>query len=648
MTPTVLTDRGVQLDPRQQKQVEVTAPDVASAGREPGPAPSRPGWLRRHRFSVTVIAFYVALGVIAYWHVLADSPGRLVSTAEGDPSQMVWFFGWTAHALAAGHNPFFSSAANAPYGLNLAQMTSMPLLGVLFAPLTLLAGPIVSVNVCFALAMPASAATAYVVLRRWKIWAPAAALGGLAFGFSPYMVNEGTQHLNLVFLPLVPLIVATLVELFNRPRHPLRWGVALAGLVTAQYLICSEVLAVTLLMSIAGLMIAGAYWAQTKRDELAAVVGPAIKGLAVAVGVSLLVLSYPIWFGFAGPDHYTGQLRPESPVYNAHVGEFVAPTPLQLVHPALGATGASLYRDSFLIEGAYLGLGVLAVLAVLLWVCRRSPRVRFTAALGAISAVLSFGAHADVNGKAVPLPFLVLSKVPVLADIIPLRFAMATAACAAALLAFALDRVHLDGVRRTDRTGGPKSANWRANAAFAAVSLVVVVTWLPAWPFASQSAPTLPPAVVRALPAHDPLVLTYPYPLPEHNRAMVWQAEARFPFRLSGVYAAVPQHDGRPASQAPLLRPYAVQEYLDVQESWPYLRYPRPSPHVAMATQVRAFVVRQHVDAVLVDLSAHNAAKVANTFSGAFGRPTLTIAGFDLWVIEGTPTGVGQISTVTK
>ena len=112
---------------------------------------------------------------------------------------MVWFFGWTAHALATGHNPFFSSAANAPYGLNLAQMTSAPLLGVLFAPLTLLAGPVASVTVCFALAMPASAAAAYAVLRRWRIWAPAAALGGLVFGFSPYMVNEGSQHLNLVF-----------------------------------------------------------------------------------------------------------------------------------------------------------------------------------------------------------------------------------------------------------------------------------------------------------------------------------------------------------------------------------------------------------------------------------------------------------------
>ncbi|MGA8362220.1 MAG: hypothetical protein WB793_11415, partial [Candidatus Dormiibacterota bacterium] len=544
--------------------------------------------------------------------------------------QMVWFFGWTAHALATGHSPFFSSAANAPYGLNLAQMTSAPLLGVLFAPLTLLAGPVASVSVCFVLAMPLSAAAAYAVLRRWKIWAPAAALGGLAFGFSPYMVNEGSQHLNLVFLPLVPLIVATIVELFNRPRHPLRWGAALGGLAAAQYFISSEMLALTALMSVVGLMICGAYWAQTKPGELRRVIGPAIRGVVVAVGVSLVLLAYPIWFGFFGPHHYTGATWAENLAYDAHLSDFVAPTPLQLVRPVLGATGASLYRNSSLLEGAYVGWGVLAVLALLLWVCRRSPRVRLAGALVAISALLSFGSHADVSGRSVPLPFLVLSKVPTLGDIIPLRFAVATAACIAAVLAFALDSIHRGGV--PELVGRWKSANWRANAALAAVFVVVGVTWLPAWPFSSQSVQRLPSAVVRALPAGDPLVLTYPYPLPAHDSAMVWQAEAGFPFRLSGVYAMVPQSDGRPAARASLLHPAAVQEYLGAEEGGSLFSYPRPSPNVDMVAQVREFVVRQHVDAVVVDLSATNAARVAHTVSTALGTPRVTSGGFELWV----------------
>ena len=626
----ILTDRGVQLN--SGTQGEVTPSTLAAVNGGPDPRPSAPGWFRRHGFSVFVIAVYVGLGLAAYWPVLSDVSGRLVSQVYGDPSQMVWFFGWTAHALATGHNPFFSSAANAPYGLNLAQMTSAPLLGVLFAPLTLLAGPVASVSVCFVLAMPASAAAAYAVLRRWNIWAPAAALGGLAFGFSPYMVNEGSQHLNLVFLPLVPLIVATLVELFNRPRHPLRWGAALGGLAAAQYCISSEMLALTALMSAVGLTICGAYWAQTKPGELRTAMGPAIKGGAIAVCVSLILLAYPIWFGFAGPHHYTGPTWPEALAYDAHPNDFVAPTPLQLVRPVMGATGASLYRNSSLLDGAYLGWGVLAVVAVLLWVCRRSPRIRLAGALGAISALLAFGSHADVNGKSVPLPFLVLTKVPTLGDIIPLRFSVATAACIAALLAFALDSIHRGGVHRPELVGRWKSANWRANAALSAVFLVVVVTWLPAWPFSSQSVQRLPSAVVTALPAGDPLVLTYPYPLPADDSAMLWQAEAGFPFRLSGVYAMVPQRDGRPAARAPLLHPAAVQEYFAAEETGSLFSYPRPSPNVDMVAQAREFVVRQHVDAVLVNLSATNAVRVGDMFSTALGPPRLTSGGFELWV----------------
>jgi hypothetical protein len=390
-------------------------------------------------------------------------------------------------------------------------------------------------------------------------------------------------------------------------------------------------------MSIFGLALAGVYWNQTRPDELRAAVGPAIRGVAVAVGVAAVVLAYPIWFGFAGPQHYSGATWPQAFQFSTHLSYFLAPTPLQLFRPVLGATGASAYQYSSLLEGAYLGLGVLAVLAVLVWVCRRSPQVRLAAALGVIAAVLSFGSHADVGGKSVPMPFLFLAKLPMLSDIIPVRFSVATAACVAAILAFALDRIHRGDVQWPNLLRGTRSANWRATAVLAAVFLVVGLTWLPALPFASQSVQKLPAAVVSTLPAGDPLVLTYPYPLTAADSAMVWQAEAGFHFRLSGVYAMVPQSDGPPAAQAPLLHPAAVQEYLAVEEVGAKSDYPRPSPNVDMVAEVKDFVARQRVDAVVVSLSATNAARVRDVFTRALGPPRLTSGGFELWV-----TGTGR------
>ena len=277
----------------------------------------------------------------------------------------------------------------------------------------------------------------------------------------------------------------------------------------------------------------------------------------------------------------------------------------------------------------------MAAVAVLMWVCRRSLRVRLVAALGVIAAVLSFGSYAVVNGKNVPFPFLLLSKLPMLADIIPVRFAVATAACVAAVLALALDSIHRGEVSRSGLTGTPKPASWRAHAALAAVSLVVVISWLPAWPVATQSVRGLPSAIVRALPAGNPLVLTYPYPLIANDSAMLWQAQAGFSFRLSGIYAMVPQHDGQPGYQTPLLHPYAVQEYFAAEEPGATSNYPKPSPHVDMPAEAKHYVVRQHVDAVVVDRSAANAATVSNMFAAALGPPSLSSGGFELWVTGG-------------
>ena len=135
-------------------------------------------------FSMLVVAVYAVLGILAYWPVLPGDPHRLYGQANGDPAQTVWFFAWTAHAVVTGHNPLFTMAVNVPSGLNLAQQAGIPLLGLLALPITLIVGPVASATTFMVAAMPLSAACAYAVLRRWQVWAPAAALGGLAYGFS--------------------------------------------------------------------------------------------------------------------------------------------------------------------------------------------------------------------------------------------------------------------------------------------------------------------------------------------------------------------------------------------------------------------------------------------------------------------------------
>lgn len=576
-----------------------------------------------------IVVLYLVFGLVAFWPVLANVPHRLPFQIYGDPSQMVWFIGWTAHAITTGHNPFFSEAANAPFGINMAQMTFAPLLGLLFLPLTLVAGPVTSTAVCFTLAMPISAASAFAVLRRWDIWMPASALGGLAYGFSPYMVDQGGTHLNLAFTPLPPLIIACVVRLLSRPPHSVRCGLGLGLLVAAQFFISSEVLAITAILTLLGIVIVCAYSAHQHQGRVRAVVSPALKGAIAATAVAALLVAYPVWYQFAGPRHYRGAPWPYQPGYNASLLEFVAPTPHQLIQPALSATGAGLYAGSFLEDGAYLGFGVLLVIAALVWACRHSPKVRLATTMGAISAVLSFGPYIYTNGvpRRVVLPFYYLTKLPAVADIVPIRFSLATGACVAALLAFGLDDLRWGAAHLRVPSWGP-APRAKLKLTLGAVLLIVGVTWLPSWPFPSQSVTTLPSAVTTALPPGRPIVLTYPYPLISQDTAMLWQAEAGFSFRLIGVYARVPQTNGAPGSQAPPLDPPEVQDFLSAEES----SSGAGNIPAGLAMETRQFISAHHVGAIIVSLSAPRAAAVARTFSTAIGAPNLVSGGFEIWV----------------
>ena len=192
--------------------------------------------------SVAAICAYILLGVTAYRPVLPDISGKLFSNAS-DFTQSVWFIGWVPHALAHGLNPFFSNAMYSPTGVNLADNTASPFLGLLTAPLALVWSPLVVGNLLLVLSMPISAAAAFVVLRKWQVWWPAAALGGLVYGFSPYMVGQGLGHVEMMFVPLPPFIVMTVVSILQRQGSERRLGIQLGLLIAVQYLILPEVLA---------------------------------------------------------------------------------------------------------------------------------------------------------------------------------------------------------------------------------------------------------------------------------------------------------------------------------------------------------------------------------------------------------------------
>src|SRR3954468_19344768 len=139
-------------------------------------------------FSAVVLGAYVALAVAVFSGAWRDPATRWVGN-DFDPILFIWHLRWMPFALGDGHNPLLSNYMAYPDGFNLMWNTSILLPAFVLSPITLLLGMIVAYNVLATLALALSAWCAYFALRRYARPLPAA-IGGLLYGFSPFMFAQ--------------------------------------------------------------------------------------------------------------------------------------------------------------------------------------------------------------------------------------------------------------------------------------------------------------------------------------------------------------------------------------------------------------------------------------------------------------------------
>ena len=580
--------------------------------------------------SVLVVLGYILIGAVAFWPVfpLSDHPFG----AGGDFALVLWLLAWVPHALGHGLNPLFSNAMYVPTGLNLGQNTASPLLGLITAPLAPVASPLVRANLVTVVAMPASATAAFVVLRKWDIWWPAAALGGLIYGFSPFLIGHSLGHLSLIFMPVPPFIALTVASVFRHMGSPRRLGVQLGLLLCAQYFISPEVLT-----SVAVLIVAAVACMAIRRPSKAAEMMRAVwYPVSIALAVMAVLLAYPIWMMLAGPQHITGPTFSTVNPYHNDLLSFVAPGPLQRVSLGMRSLGTRLATGSEVTEASgYIGIPLLVLTGFLAWRSRRSSRTQLAMALVVVAALLSLGPHLAVNGRltGIPLPFLLLDHVPLVDNLLPSRFSFEMSACLAAVVAFGLDDLRRAPARRDHQHAAARTG--LAGAAFVVITLAVLIgTQLPEWPnqFGVKPAVALPASLQRAIPPGDPVAITYPYATYLTSEAMLWQADDAFRFRLLGGYGYhTSTPDTGPSILSPsFMSPPELQQFLAGQD--PPSSYGPTLPVTAeLVKQTRTTLARYHVRLVIVDRSAPGSRPVMALFAAALGSQKTSAGPFSLW-----------------
>lgn len=473
---------------------------------------------------LTYLGFAAALHAPAF----VDLRRRTLCSC-GDQPQTDWFLAWTPHAVFSGQPPWTTDRLLVPDGANLMWNTLMPLPGLLVSPVTVLAGPMAAHTLLSVLAFAGSATAMWWVARRWATWWPARFAAGLLYGFSPYLVAQGSGHLNLQLVMLSPLVLLAADELLVRQRRR-AWvgGALLAVIALAQLLTTEEVLASTFVVAVAGVVVLA--WQQRRQLDRRRLRHAAV-GLGTAAALLTAAAAWPLWVQFFGPGRVTAPVQDPSR-YAADVLGVLVPTSHQL----LGLAETSAWGGNPSENGSYLGLPLVLGLALLAWRFRAIPVVRWAAALGVVSWVLSLGERLHVGGTAydVALPFALVSRLPVLHNLAAVRLSLYVTLCAAVVLAVGLDRLHADGWLQRHRIGA------------AVLALACLVPLLPRGPYQYVDAGTpsyFTSGAVDRVPA-GAVAFTYPVPRYPSSAPMAWQALAGFRYRSLGGYLISRDADG--------------------------------------------------------------------------------------------------------
>ena len=465
---------------------------------------------------------YLVVGFALWVHAWVDGATTHTLCGCGDPALFLWFFQWPATALAHGENPFYSTALFHPGGINLLAQTSVTGLSLPLVPVTWIWGPVASLNVASTLTPAIGAFTAFVAIRRWVSWTPAAFVGGLLYGFSPFVLTSlEFAHLMTAALMLLPLILIVLDEIIVRQRHSPVWAGGLLGvLVFAQFFLSSELLAITALVAAVCLVALVIAALASDRDTLRRLAPHAATGLAVGVVVGGVLLAWPVWFALEGPAHLSGLVWPNVGV----IGGFIPSSYVSAGYPDPHNVFMTLggYEGAPLASAGYLGWGFVAVLLAGVVAFRRDRRLWFFGFLLFLCVVCSLG---ERHGQWEPA--WIFTKLPIIENVIEQRFMAIGFLAAAVMLAIVLERIHR------------VLPDWRgvvAAAAAAGVALVpMTVTFGDRLPFTmrpvilprwyTEVAPTLPPGRV---------LLSYPAPFSGIQSAMAWQAVNRMHYSQAG------------------------------------------------------------------------------------------------------------------
>lgn len=499
--------------------------------------PVRNGWLP----IVLAGATYLALALLVWARVWTTHPTSVTTCGCGDAALVSWYFAWPAYALAHGLSPLHSTAMGYPQGVNLLSNASSLALGILLAPVTWLFGPIASLNVAQTSAPALTALAMFVLLRRWVSWSLAAFVGGLFYGFSPFLLAQLSESHLMVAMDLVPPLVLLCLDeiLIRQKRRPLSVGVALGLLVALQFFLGTEALLILVMTVVGGVVAVVAYAALRDRRALVSRVRHATIGLGAGLATGGVLLAYPAWYALAGPSHLSGRVWPSGVHHSGTLLKDLILPNQEVVGPGIswGWNHVVGGYQGFILSPQYFGIGVIIVLGLGIVLWRRDRRLWLFGTIAVATAALSLGEQYDF-----PLPWRPIANLPLVQNILPGRFIFMTYLAVGTMLAIVVDRARLLVVRHSYGGRSMVERMWFGAVPGRALAVALAgAALLPPSLYLAQTVPFTTRAVVLPvwfstvaprLPGRQ-VVLAFPTLSSSRDAPMIWQAVNRMHYSMA-------------------------------------------------------------------------------------------------------------------
>ncbi len=383
-------------------------------------------FLRNHK--ALTLFFFIALSILYFGWGLIDHLSTQLIGGSGDSISSLWCFAWWPYAILHKINPLFSSIIWAPTGINLARINTAPGLALLFSPITLIWGAVVSSNIAAFLTPALSAWTAYLLFyylsQSWRI----SLIGGYLFGYSSYMIYQVPAHVCLaipaVLIPIFPLLILKYLDKKIRPLNfILYFYLALVFL----YLFEIEVFATFTFWGSVCFCMAFIFF-QEKRAALIS----CSRCILLAFFLSVLSVAPFIYYFFSDNNSSFSEHLPDF-FSNDLLSLFLSPPGFlidfnPIIHSFLARSSdhGKAFFDVNIFSNIYIGIGCMVIFFLFVKEFWHTKAGKYLAVISAVLLLASLGPIVHIIGYKVftsPLKNLFI-KTPLLSAALPVRLGL--------------------------------------------------------------------------------------------------------------------------------------------------------------------------------------------------------------------------------